>query len=139
MIDEKDYDLAQRGERVRFIFDKLGLEKSFVAKNIGCEPQAIFQWISRPDTNIKNPLLFKFADLTGYEARWIAVGEGPRERCAAKEGLLVTDPKVAKIAQILLAVQEEGKEYLVEATQKDLDVAVELDAQAAAHAKAKDC
>jgi hypothetical protein len=64
MIDEKDYDLAQRGERVRFIFDKLGLEKSFVAKNIGCEPQAIFQWISRPDTNIKNPLLFKFADLT---------------------------------------------------------------------------
>lgn len=135
----KPYDLTTRGGRVEFALDESGHTPTSTAKKIGCKPQAISQWISRPDTNIKNPLLFKFADLTGFEARWIATGEGPQRSVGATEGLYVTDPKIARIAQTLLLAQEEGKEYLVDKTQKDIDADTELIEQVTAHAKANDC
>lgn len=136
---KNEFDLSSRGGRVEFALDQSGFTPTSAAKAIGCKPQAISQWVSRPETNIKNHLLFKFADLTGFEARWIATGVGPQRKAEVGEGIYVTDPKISRIAQTLLQAQQEGKEYIVEATQKDLDTASELAARAAAHAKAKDC
>lgn len=134
------HDLTTRGGRIKFALEQSGHTPTTAAKKIGCKPQAISQWTSKPDTNIKNKLLFKFADLVGFEARWIATGEGP-QRVHAGEGVHVYDPKIARIAQTLLLAQEEGKEYLVDKTQKDLDADAELIEQATAHAhaKAQDC
>lgn len=133
------YDMTTRGGRIKFALDKSGHTPTTAAKKIGCKPQAISQWISKPDTNIKNNLLFEFADLTGFEARWIATGEGPQHSVGLTDGVFVADPKIARIAQTLLLAQQEGKEYLVDKTQKDIDADTELIEQAAAHAKASDC
>ncbi len=73
------YNLSLKGDRVRYALDKSGHTPSSAAKTIGCKPQAIFQWISGATDNIKNELLYRLADLTGFEARWIALGEGPEQ------------------------------------------------------------
>lgn len=66
-------------ERVQFVLDQSAMTPAFVASKIGCSREAIQQWLSGSTSNIKNELLFAFADLTGYEARWIATGQGPRK------------------------------------------------------------
>lgn len=71
------YDLTTLGGRVEFALARSRHTPSSAAHAIGCKPQAISQWISGSTKNIKNELIFKFADVTGFEARWIATGEGP--------------------------------------------------------------
>lgn len=135
----KKYDLETLGGRVELALDESGLNPNQAAQKMRCKPQAIYMWISGASKTISSELAFALADLTGFEARWIVKGEGPRRSVPSGEGLLVTDQKIVSIAQTLIRAQQEGKDYLVDATQKDLDTATELAAQAAAHAKAKDC
>ena len=49
------------------------------------------------------------------------------------------DPRIAAIANTLRLAMQEGKEYLIENTQKNLDASTELAAQATALAKKNDC
>lgn len=76
---DTEYDLNTMGGRVGYAIKKSGHTPSSVALEIDCEPQAISQWIHGPTKNIKNSLLFKLADLTGFEARWITLGHGPQK------------------------------------------------------------
>lgn len=57
-----------------------------------------------------------------------------------QDGLYVSEPRVAAIASTLLHAMEEGQEYLVERTQKEIDAGLQFIAQATvdAHTKAKD-
>lgn len=70
--------LDSLGERVAYVLDQSGHSPSSAARIIGCERAAISQWIHGPTENIKNAFLFALADLTGFEARWIATGKGPK-------------------------------------------------------------
>lgn len=135
----KKYALNTLGGRVEFSLDESGLNPNQAAKKMDCTPQAIYMLIGGASKTISSELAFSLADLTGFEARWIVTGKGPQRSAPAGEGLYVTDKRVALIAKTLLQAQQEGKEYIVEATQKDLDTTTELAARAAAHAKAKDC
>jgi len=82
-------------ERVKYAIEHApgNLTPTSVAVKIGCSREAILQWISGETKNIKNEYLFAFADLTGFEARWIATGEGPER----------TD---AHVAAVLKAMQD---------------------------------
>ncbi|OQY64734.1 MAG: hypothetical protein B6D47_12980 [Rhodocyclaceae bacterium UTPRO2] len=127
-------------DRVETIKSALGLKSDIEFYRLaGADKGLGGQWKSGQVKTIGAEYAFRLQDKTGFNARWIMLGEGPKRSIAVGEGLYVTDPKVSRIAQTLLQAQEEGKEYIVEATQKDLDTASELAAKAAAHAKAKDC
>lgn len=69
------------GQRVKHAVDESGLTGEQIGVRIGCSREAISQWINGPTKNIKNELLFAFADVTGFRARWIATGEGPQRGC----------------------------------------------------------
>lgn len=112
----KKYALNTLGGRVDFALDEIGLNPNQAAKRMDCTPQAIYMLIGGASKTISSELAFSLADLTGFEARWIVTGKGPQRIATAGEGLYVTDKRVARIAQTLLQAQEEGKEYLVDAT-----------------------
>lgn len=134
-----DYDLTTRAGRIQFALAESDHTPTTAARAIGCRPQAISQWISGASKNIKNDLLFKFSDLTGFEARWIATGEGRQRNSEKDGGIYVYEPRIAAIAATLMHCMEDRRDYIVDATQKELDASLELDAKAEARAKANDC
>jgi len=68
--------MTQLNERVEAAIKASGKTATDIAAEIGCKPAAIYQWLNGDTKNIRNELLFKFADKTGFNARWIATGEG---------------------------------------------------------------
>ncbi len=73
--------MSTLSDRVSKAIKESGLSATAVAKSLGCSPEAVIQWMNGPTKNLKGEFLFALADLTGYEARWIATGELP-ERTA---------------------------------------------------------
>lgn len=71
------YDFTDKTQRIRFAITESGHTPSSVSRLIGCEPAAIYQWLSGSTKNLKEPLLWALADVTGFEARWISMGIGP--------------------------------------------------------------
>lgn len=72
----KDYDLQTKSGRIAFAIEQSGHVPGSIAKLLGCAPAAVYQWIDGSTKNLKEHLLWKLADVTGYEARWISTGEG---------------------------------------------------------------
>ena len=71
--------MTSRYERLREALDGSGKHAAEVAAACGVTPQALSQWLSGTTANPKLEPLFLFADATGYEARWLAIGEGPKK------------------------------------------------------------
>ena len=76
--------MSTLSERVKRAIKESGHNATSAAKEIGCTPEAVLQWINGPTKNLKGEFLFALADLTGFEARWIATGELP-ERTADQD------------------------------------------------------
>lgn len=76
--------MSTLSERVTKAIRESGHSASSAARVIGCSPEAVIQWMNGPTKNLKGEFLFALADLTGFEARWIATGKPP-ERAADKD------------------------------------------------------
>jgi len=76
--------MSTLSERVTKAIRESGHSATSAAKAIGCTPEAVLQWMNGPTKNLKGEFLFSLADLTGFEARWIATGELP-ERTADQD------------------------------------------------------
>lgn len=127
-------------KRIQIIKEELGLKTDVeFGRLAGASKGMVNHWLNETVKSIAPEYAYKLEENTGFSAKWIQLGEGPQRCQRAGEGLHITDQKIARIAETLLLAQQEGRAYLVDATQKDLDTATELEAQAAAHAKAKDC
>lgn len=74
---ETEHDLRTKPGRIAYVIEYSGHNPSTLARLIGCKPAAIYQWLDGSTKNIKEPFLFGLADVTGFEARWISLGEGP--------------------------------------------------------------
>lgn len=72
--------MSTRAERIAEAIASTDLNDAEVARRIGCKSQAVSQWKSGTTKDLKNDHLFALADLTGFEARWIATGEGPKRK-----------------------------------------------------------
>lgn len=101
------YDFSKKGDRVRYALEQSGLNPTSAAKAIGCTSQAIQGWLSEATENIKNELLYKFADLTKFEARWIAIGEGPQRSSNTAQ-----TKAIERTVTLMLAMTPE-QQYLV--------------------------
>lgn len=64
-------------ERVTKAIETSGNTASSVARQIGCSPEAVLQWMNGSTKNIKNEFLFALADITKFNARWLGTGDGP--------------------------------------------------------------
>lgn len=127
-------------DRLRTERKSAGLTQTELAKKSGLKHQSHIANLEneyrKGSTHLPN-----IADALGLHAIWLKNGTGPKYLKAEqsiRDGLYVTDPRIVAIAQTLLRAMEEGNDYLVEKTQKELDLGNEFIAQATARAKAKD-
>lgn len=80
-------------ERIQLILDEAGMKAADLARAINkagaifgikITEQAINQWLLGSTKKIKGETLFVIESATGYSARWIALGDGPK--LASKSG-----------------------------------------------------
>lgn len=76
--------MSTLSERVTRAVRESGHSATSAAKAIGCTPEAVLQWMNGPTKNLKGEFLFALADLTGFEARWIATGDAPEKTAQDK-------------------------------------------------------
>ena len=110
----KPQDLKTTGERVAHALQVAALTPAAAAKKLGCSREAIQQWKSDKTKNIRNELLFAFADLTHFEARWIATGRGP-PRAAPQP----VDQEEQKLTQTFRSLDERGRAAVIGVAQRE--------------------
>ncbi len=89
------------GDRIKEAIENSGIDHRTVAQRCGVSAQAVYAWTRGEINNVRAEHLYPLADLTGFEARWIALGEGPR----------IAQFKNAHVARVL-AVMEPMPEYV---------------------------
>ena len=121
------------GQRLKKAREHAKLTQTKLAELAGVSQPTISQ-LEQSETTDGSVYTAQFAYHCGVSAIWLAdeIGE------MVPAGGYVTEPRVAAIAATLLHAMEEGREYLVEKTQKEIDGDLELIARASAQAKAND-
>lgn len=71
--------MSQLSERIREIIAATGLSNSQIASAAKRTPAAVTQWLSGEVQSISAESAFALSDETGFEARWILFGEGPKK------------------------------------------------------------
>lgn len=96
--------METQAERITKAIEGAGLNASTAARKLGLSPEAVLQWMSGTTKNIRPANLFLLADVTGYEARWIATGEGPAIRAYS------TNPHIAHVVEVMEKMPEALRE-----------------------------
>lgn len=122
------------GARFRQLRLHLNLSGEDVGTICGVSKGMVSQWESDKSTPTVERLLALRSEHK-FSIDWILTGEGTM----ITDGIYVAEPRVAAIATTLLRAMEEGQDYMVEHTQKEIDADLQFIAQATAHAKTKDC
>lgn len=103
---DDEFDLTTKAGRIGFVIKASGHNPASIASLLGCKPAAVYQWLDGSTKNLKEHLLWKLADITGYEARWISQGEGPAKMDKtikhANDVLLAMEPAARYTAVRLL-------------------------------------
>lgn len=66
------------GERIARAITEANLNSRTVSARCGVSVQAVYAWQRGDINNLRAEHLFSLSDLTGFNARWIATGEGPQ-------------------------------------------------------------
>lgn len=124
------------GARIRALRTHLELSGDKFGELCDVTRGAVSQWendLTRP--TLDN--LMKLREQRRFSIDWILTGDG--EMVSPDKGLYVSDPRISAIASTLMRCMEERRDYIVDATQKELAASIELGERAEARAKAKDC
>jgi len=73
-------DMTTIGERIKEAMDAADLDQPKLARRIGVSKQAISAMISGSTKAPTAENVFKIAEATNHEARWIVTGKGPRTK-----------------------------------------------------------
>lgn len=73
-------DMTTIGERIQEAMDAAALDQPALARRIGVSKQAVSAMISGSTKDPTAENVFRIAEATGYEARWIVTGKGPRTK-----------------------------------------------------------
>lgn len=114
-VMEDKFDLDTKEGRIGFVIEESGHNPASIAKLLGCKPSAVYQWLDGRTKNLKEHLLWRLADITGYEARWISQREGPakldKTMKHANSVLLAMQPDARYTAVRLLDTLAEPKKH----------------------------
>lgn len=97
-------------DRVKEAIEISGVSVSAIAERCGITPQSVYQWISGETKEIDGGNLVELAELTGYEARWIAKEAGPKKRIYART------PEQAHVLQVMQRMNGYEARLLVKIT-----------------------
>ena len=91
-------------ERISEAVKVSGVTVAAIAARCGVTPQAVYQWMNGETKQISGENLVELADLTGFDARWLAKEAGPKRRIYPR-----TPPQahVLELMQKLPPAQEE--------------------------------
>lgn len=67
------------GKRIELALTGSNVSVNQAAAACDVSVQAIYTWMRDGVKDLRNENLFALADLTGYQARWIATGKGPQK------------------------------------------------------------
>lgn len=70
-------DGMNRAERIAKAIQASGKQKQQIAAECGVSGPSVSQWISGDSKSLKPENLFALAAATGFNARWLGIGEGP--------------------------------------------------------------
>lgn len=109
--------MSTLSDRVTKAIRESGHSATSASREIGCTPEAVIQWMNGPTKNLKGEFLFAPADITGFEARWIATG-APPERTADK------DQRMEKLNAAYQQADERGKDAILRVAQVESSYSV---------------
>ena len=72
--------MATLSERIREAIETSGVSVQNIADACGISPQAVYDWMKGETKELMGNNLVELAELTGFEARWIAREVGPKRR-----------------------------------------------------------
>lgn len=72
-------------ERIKHAIEESNANVQVVADRCDVSVQAVYAWKRGDVKNLRNEHLFELADVTGFEARWIATGKGPERPTGGDE------------------------------------------------------
>jgi len=76
--------MATLAERVTEAIETSDVSVAAIATACDIAPQSIYQWMNGETKEVMGDHLVELAELTGFEARWIAKEVGPKRRIYAK-------------------------------------------------------
>lgn len=109
------------GQRVQHAITESNLDVDVVAKACDVSVQAVYSWVRDEIKDLRNKNLFPLADLTGFEARWLATGDGPERSIYHKD---------SHIGRALAVMEHMPEPYQAQAV-KQIDSLAELAKQIA--------
>lgn len=108
------------GERITKAIKDSGRDVREVARACDTSAQAIYVWMRGGVKDLRNANLFALADITGFEARWIATGEGPEQRSGGNQ-------RESALLQAYRATDERGKMAIHRVAEAESDYSVGSD------------
>ena len=93
------------GKRIEHAISASGISVQDAARICGVSVQAIYIWMRDGVKDLRNENLFTLADATGFDARWIAIGEGVPQPALDKEK--------SKLDRLYLHLDERGKQAVL--------------------------
>lgn len=101
--------MSTLGERVARAINVAECEISAVSEACGISVQAVYAWKRGEVKNLQGNNLFALADLTGFNARWIATGKGPERP--------FNDEKEKALLDLYRACDDRGRATVVRAAE----------------------
>lgn len=75
--------MTSLSDRVKEAIDTSGKSVKDIARACEVTEQAVYDWRKGSTKSIDGDNLVELADITGFEAKWIAKGKGPKRRIYA--------------------------------------------------------
>lgn len=110
-------DLLTIGTRIDHALKTSDVSIAQAATQCDVSQQAVYSWIRDEIKNLRNDHLFALAELTGFEAKWISTGRGPK-RLIYRE-----NPKAALVLKVMESILEFLQDKLVEDAKSLKDIA----------------
>jgi SOS-response transcriptional repressor LexA len=80
-----------RHERIAKAIAASGKKKGEIATECGVANSAVTQWISGESKSLRPENLYALAKATGFNAQWLAIGEGPERELAEESNVAMVD------------------------------------------------
>jgi SOS-response transcriptional repressor LexA len=77
----------ERYERIAKAIAASGKRKSEIAAACGVSASAVTQWVSGESKSMKPENIYALAKATGFQAKWLAIGEGPEKDLASESNV----------------------------------------------------
>lgn len=105
--------------RIKEILDAKGWTLQHFGDLIGVSKGAVSHWINGDVSNLKNEHLFRIEDTTGYSARWISCGKGPKKVPKVSECTPAYSAQTIAIADMIETLDDEGKRSIQGSVEKE--------------------